>query len=234
MKRLVPIAVTVFFLVFGVAGFSSAAVITFSGGTAYLNNGTSVVTTDTGLWDSSVLYYIEGDMRVDFIGGYGTIGDYYNNSPSGGIGGWNDSVIHAHDFSDITIRFSRVDNNAFDLTYVDMTSNTEIGGGQATGNERSYISNDKGYDLLLAPSDWGVNYDFTGAIGDGVIRNWMDANFLGITYFDIWSENAFCFGMDNFFIDEEPPPQPVPEPATLLLLGSGLLGLVGLGRKFRK
>lgn len=233
MKSKISFFIAVSFLFFS-ADFANALIIDFSGGTAYLSDGTSVTTTDTGLWNSRVNYYEEQGMRIDFIGGFGTIGDYYNNSPSGGIGGYGNSVIHAHPFYNIDIVFTKIDGSAFDLTYVDMTSNTLTGGDLASGTEDSYITTNNGYSLKLAPSDWGISYTYYGDVGDGIVRNWMDTNFAGITSFSISSTNAYCFGMDNFYIDQAPPPQ-VPEPGTIALLGTGLLGLAGAFRKkFKK
>ena len=229
MKKSFMVFLSMLFIILGITAFSNAAVIDFTGGTAYLSDGTSVTTTNTGLWNSVVDYYIEDGMMIDFVGGYGTIGDYYNDSIFGGIGGYGDSVIHAHPFDQFDIVFSKLDGSDFDLTYVDMTSNTDTGGGLASGDERSFITTDLGHELMLAPSDWGINYTFYADVGDGIVRNWMDSNFLGINSFTISSENAYCFGMDNFFIDQPPPS--IPEPATLILFGTGLLGIAGLGRK---
>jgi len=210
---------------------SSAAVIDFAGGTAYLTDGSIVTTTNTGLWDDVVDYYIEDGIRVDFVGGAGTIGDYYNNSPNGGIGGYGNSVIHAHPINTMSIVFSKVDGTAFDLNYVDLTSNTIDGGGPSNGAEESYITTSGGYSLLLESSDWGIDYDFSGNDGDGIVRNWMDHNFDGITSFTITSTNAFCFGMDNFYIDEV---APVPVPAAVWLFGSGMLGLFGVSKRKKR
>jgi hypothetical protein len=215
----------------GLSSQAGAVVIDFNGGTAYLSNGTSVVVTNTGPVYSNVDYYIEDGIKIDFIGDVGYIGDYYGDFSRPDGSALNNSVIHAHWEGPLTaVRFTKVDGSALDLNYVDLTSNTVVGGGAATGGELSYITPFAGVSTLLPSSDWGIEFLSGGQAGDGIERLYLGSSFDGILGFDVTSLNAFCFGLDNFYIDEEAPPREVPEPATLGMFGLLLAGL-GLVRR---
>jgi len=218
-------------LVLGIATASSGVVVDFTGGTARLVGGGTYIPNNSG-YVGNVTQYIENGMRISFVGFTGYIGDYYSMSARPSL---PNDVIHAHwTGSNTSIVFSKIDGNPFDLTYFDVTSNTQVGGGQCTGNELSYITSSKGQ-MLLPPSDWGFEYDVSGNPGDGIKRLWPNVNFLGITSFTVTSTNAYCFGLDNFYIDQPAPPDPtIPEPVTMAGLMMGIGGLVTYVRKRRK
>ena len=224
MRRTILSVLVVVALALGTAGSASGAIIDFSGGTATLSDASTVTTTNTGLW-YNVDYYVESGIKVDFIGDVGIIGNYY-----GSFGDpVQNSVIHGHWAAAgggllTSIVFSKLDGSTLDLNYVDITSNTTFGGFAATGTELSYITTSGGYSLLLPSSDWGINVLSDGSTpGDGVQRLWLNNNFDNITSFTFTTQNAYCFGMDNFYIDEPAPRVPVP--GSLLLTGIGLAGL---------
>ncbi len=212
MKRQVLSSLIAAVVVMAFAGSSFGTVINFTGGTATLNDSSTVVPANAGYW-YGVDFYVENGFKLDFVGDTGIIGDYYSAG--------ND-VIHGHwgtgDYGVLTsIVVSRLDAATFDLNYFVLTSNTDTGGTAASGNEQAWINASNGFSQILPPDDWG----FAGANP----QIFLGSEFDGIEWFSFTVTNAVdCFGMDNFYIDEPAPGVPAPAAVLLAGLGAGLTG----------
>ncbi len=206
----------------GLATPAQASLVTFTGGTASRNDGSTGVTHNAINWDD-VHSYEEAGFRVTFIGTdsafSSNVGDFYE------VG--ND-VLQGHwasgNFGYLTqIRLTRTDGGAFSLGGFDIVSNTDTGGGPASGNEQVTIhasadgsSDDFAQLLPSEDSDFPATPFALGSPFSNVRAIWFDV-----------TGASDSFAIDNLQASA------VPEPGSLALLGAGAFGLWATRRRTR-
>ncbi|MEO5795835.1 MAG: PEP-CTERM sorting domain-containing protein [Rhodoferax sp.] len=203
---------------------AQASLITFTGGTVTRNDASTGVTNNAINWDG-VQSYEEAGFRFTFIGTdsdfSSNVGDFYE------VG--ND-VLQGHwatgNFGYLTqIRLTRTDGGTFSLGGFDIVSNTDTGGGPASGNEQVYVhaSADGSTDdfAQLLPSK---DSDFP-AIGFALGSPFSNVRAI---WFDVTGASD-SFGIDNLSASANS----VPEPGSLALLGAGAFGLWATRRRKR-
>lgn len=192
-----------------IAGTASAQVIDFVGGDGVRPNDSIFVPADNSPYESVKAYTESGvSMVMEPVDATLLLGDYY---------GVTESVIHGHwPYGGGTmtgIRFALESGDPFDLNYYVLTSNTQTGGGAATGNEMTYIvasqdGSTESFRALLPPEDWGIN--------DGYTEVYLGSEFDGIRAFWFETEgDTYCFGMDKFYINTEAPPPTTDDPVII-------------------
>ena len=195
-----------------------AAVVTFTGGTITLNNGSTFVTNGFILQED-VDFYTEAGFVLDYVDGGGfssSVGDYY----------WTgNDVIHGHWGQSqrlTSIDIYKVGGGTFDLNYFVLTTNADQHpNGEGASIEGFLNGVSTGTALFLPPENWGFP----------AVDVFLNTNFDLVDRVKIvGSDFTFCFGMDEFYIDQA---APVPEPTAGVLLALGLGGLIALRRTRR-
>ena len=239
MKKLTPLLLSLFVL----CCFCKAAIVTFTGGTADLESGGTIITTTTSQ-NYGVISYQEQSVILEYVSptedwSFQTVGDYYD------VG--ND-VIHGHWTAISAIEISLQNSNPFDLQYFQITSNTSVGGQPATNEEnigiQGYLNGSSVTEIYALPSvDWGaastrdvfLPSSFNNVDKVVIFDRGVSGTHTGNSSCPECGNSGFCFGMDNFVFDEAVPNSlvqgngttlpVVPEANSLLFLTLALLPL---------
>jgi len=208
MKKLFVI-LGVMALVFGTLGISEAELIDFDG--LGLSPGDSIPT--LGI----VSFY-------NAVAAQGNSG-FYGGGPMAAIGNTYISPVEVY-VRPIDISFlNPVANLQFDVADIDANGSVAIERLTATAYDSS--------NNLLASI--AIDASMIGT-GDGVVTHFDFGALSGISFLGLRLDNigtgpvygGIFWGMDNLQFDAA---NPIPEPATMLLLGSGLIGLTGFRKK---
>ena len=247
MKKLIPLLLPIFVL----CCFCKAAIVTFTGGTGYLESGDTIITTTTSQ-NYGVISYQEQSVILEYVSptedwSFQTVGDYYD---------MGNDVIHGHWTAVSAIEISLQNNNPFDLQYFQITSNTSVGGQAATNEEnigiQGYLNGSSVTEIYALPSvDWGAANTrdvFLPSSFDNVDKvvifdRGASGTHTGNSSCPECGNSGFCFGMDNFVFDEAVPQNlvqgnatpltAIPEASVALLSGLSILLLLQRRKFYR-